>query len=306
MDLRQLEYFHEVSRTASFTRAAENLHIAQPSITKAIHKLEEELGILLFDRSQKKVALTVEGMAFRLRVDRILREFSEAATEMNDFRNLNKGTIKIAVPPMIGAYLFPNIFIKFKQAYPNLDLFVFEEGSLSARSMVEKEELDLGLIILPKDRCLLNTLPITRQQIMLCVSPAHPLSGGKTVSFADLRDEEFILLKQDSYHRQTVIDECRKHGFLPHIVFSSSQIQTIKALVANGAGISFLMDMVIKDDPGIRGIPLEEKLEICVGLAWKKDKYLSKASQTLIDFITDYAEGASPLARSKSRRKCRS
>lgn len=292
MELRQLEYFREVSKTGSFTRAAENLHVAQPSITNAIHKLEEEFGIFLFDRSQKKVALTAEGAAFLLRAERILRELKEATAEMNDFRNLHKGTIKLAVPPMIGAYLFPNIFTNFKREYPRLDLVVFEEGSRASRSMLEKEELDLGLVILPKNMNLLSTLPITRQQIVLCVSPTHRLAHETTACFDDLRGEPFILLKEDSYHRQMVIDECHKCGFSPHIVFSSSQIQTIKALVASGAGVSFLMDMVTKEDKNIRSIPLQTPLEICIGLAWKKDKYLSKASQTLIDFVTAYAENA--------------
>lgn len=292
MELRQLEYFREVSKTGSFTRAAENLHVAQPSITNAIQKLEEEFGILLFDRSQKKVVLTTEGTAFLLRVERIFRELKEATAEMNDFCNLHKGTIKLAVPPMIGAYLFPNIFTNFKREYPHLDLVVFEEGSRASRSMLEKEELDLGLVILPKNMNLLSTLPITRQQIVLCVSPTHRLAHEAAACFDDLRGEQFILLKEDSYHRQMVIDECHKCGFSPHIVFSSSQIQTIKALVASGAGVSFLMDMVTKDDKNIRSIPLQTPLEICIGLAWKKDKYLSKASQTLIDFVTSYAEDA--------------
>lgn len=193
MELRQLEYFYAISRTGSFTRAAANLHVAQPSITNDIHKLEEELGIVLFDRSQKKVSLTVEGTAFYARAERILRELKEAISEMDDFRNLQKGTIKIAVPPMIGAYLFPNIFINFKREYPHLDLVVFEEGSLAARSMLEKEELDLGLVILPKNMSLLSTLPITRQQIVLCVSHSHRLAQKNSASFCDLRDEQFIL-----------------------------------------------------------------------------------------------------------------
>jgi DNA-binding transcriptional LysR family regulator len=290
MEIRQLEYFQAVSRHGSFTRAAEYLHVAQPSITNAIQKLEEELGIILFDRSQKKVALTAEGNAFLVRAERILRELKETIAEMNDFRNLNKGTIKVAVPPMIGAYLFPNIFTTFKKQFPNLELVVFEEGSLSARSMLEKEELDLGLVILPKHSLLLNTLPITQEQIVLCVSPEHRLAVEKTVAFSQLRNEQFIMLKEDSYHRQLVIDECQKYGFTPRIVFSSSQIQTIKALVASNAGVSFLMEMVTKDDRNIRSIPLSTPLDIRIGLAWKKDKYLSKASQTLIEFLTAYAE----------------
>ena len=177
MEIRQLEYFYAISNTGSFTRAAENLHVAQPSITKAIHQLEAELGILLFDRSQKKNALTAEGRAFYIRAEKILREMNEAVAEMNDFRNLNKGTIKMAIPPMIGAYLFPNIFIGFRQKFPSLELLVFEEGSLAARAMLEQEELDLGLVILPEFSTVLQTRPMVQEEIMLCVNPEHPLAG---------------------------------------------------------------------------------------------------------------------------------
>lgn len=289
MELRQLEYFHKVSSLRNFTRAAEVLHIAQPSITNAIHKLEDELGLQLFDRSQKKVILTPEGQAFHLRAEKILYEVQQALSEMSDYKNLHKGTIKFAAPPMIGAYLFPNIFTHFKHSYPELDLAVFEAGSLAARTMLEKEELDLGIIILPEDNQTLNTIPITREQIMLCVSPNHHLNSTAHVDFQSLKAESFIMLKEEFLHRQLILQECTKHKFTPHIVFSSNQIETVKALVASNVGISFLMNMVVHKHPGIVSIPLSEPIFITIGLAWKKDKYLSKASQAFIDFLTIYA-----------------
>ncbi len=289
MEIRQLEYFYAISNTGSFTRAAENLHVAQPSITKAIHQLEAELGIILFDRSQKKNALTAEGQAFFIRAEKILREANEAVAEMNDFKNLQKGTIKIAIPPMIGAYLFPNIFTGFRKQYPSLELLVFEEGSLAARTMLEREELDLGLVILPETSHVLQMVPMIQEEIMLCVSSRHRFAGKTSVSFEELRNEQFVMLKEDSYHRQLVIEECNKFGFSPRIVFSSSQIQTIKGLVASGVGISFLFSMAARDNNRICLIPLEKSLRISIGLAWKKDKYLSKASQTLIEFIMEYS-----------------
>lgn len=289
MEIRQIEYFYAISNTGSFTRAAENLHVAQPSITKAIHQLEAELGVLLFDRSQKKNALTYEGQAFYARAERILREMKEAVIEMNDFRNLQKGTIKMAIPPMIGAYLFPNIFTGFRQKFPALELLVFEEGSLSARAMLEREELDLGLVILPETSTVLQTRPMVQEEIMFCVNPEHPLATRKTISFEELRQEPFVMLKEDSYHRRLILEECEKRGFSPRIVFSSNQIQTIKGLVANGVGVSFLFSMAARDNSRLVCIPLAKPLKISIGLAWKRDKYLSKASQTLAEFITEYS-----------------
>lgn len=292
MEIRQLEYFYAVSTAESFTKAAEALHVAQPSITNAIHKLEQELGVLLFDRSHKKVVLTVEGRALLAHTEKILREIGETITEMNDYRHLHRGTIKLAVPPMIGAYLFPNIFINFKKKYPHLELLVFEEGSLSARSMVEREELDLGLVILPQNSTTLNTLRVTQEQIVLCVSPQHRLAQKSAVAIKELENEAFIMLKKDSYHRQVIIDKCHSSGFAPHIIFSSSQIQTIKALVASGVGISFLMAMVCRNDKNVAAIPLLPAIDIPIGLVWKKDKYLSKAARTLVDFVNAYTKTA--------------
>jgi DNA-binding transcriptional LysR family regulator len=288
MELRQLEYFSKVSKLRSFTRAAEQLHVAQPSVTNAIRKLEEEFELQLFDRTQKKVVLTSEGEIFLQRVERILYEIRETFVEMNDYKILNKGTIKIGVPPMIGAYLFPDIFTQFKKAYPDLEVLVFEEGSMAARTMLEKAELDLGLIILPNSTNVFHTMPVITQQIVLCTSLDHLLCHEASVSFPQLKNEDFILLKEDSFHRHIIIQECKKHQFTPKIVFSSGQIQTIKALVASGVGISFLMQMVTKDNPRITTIPLTDPIELKIGLAWKKDRYVSKAAQAFIRFLHDY------------------
>lgn len=292
MELRQLEYFEAVSRLQNFTRAAEELHVAQPSITNAIQKLEEELGVFLFDRSQKKIAITAEGQAFQVRIKKILFDIRQAVHEMEDFRKLNRGSIKFAAPPMIGAYLFPNIFNLFKSTYPNLDLAVYEEGSLAARSMLEREELDLGLIILPESSTVLNTAPITREEIVLCVAAGHPLRSANQVAFSQLEQEPFILLKEEFFHRRLVLEECARHGFTPRVVFSSNQIETIKAMVASNAGISFLMNMVVRNQPQLVGIPLAEPLSITIGLAWKKGKYLSRAAQVFIDFIVEYTKSS--------------
>lgn len=288
--MRQLEYFEAVSRLQSFTRAAEELHVAQPSITSAIQKLEEEIGVQLFDRSQKKIVTTTEGAAFRSRIEKILQDIRSAVSEMDDFRKLNRGTIKCAVPPMIGAYLFPDIFTQFKLAYPNLDLMVHEEGSLAARTLLEKEELDLGLIILPDSSTVLNTLPVTREQIMLCVASDHRLSRAKSVSFSQLQTESFILLKEQFIHRRLVLKECARHGFTPNVIFSSNQIETIKGMVAGNIGISFLMNMVIRNHSGLVGVSLADPIFISIGLAWKKGKCLSQAAQAFIRFMTEYTK----------------
>jgi DNA-binding transcriptional LysR family regulator len=287
MELQQLEYFQTVSRLNNITRAAEHLHVAQPSITIAIQKLEDELGVLLFDRSQKQLSLTVEGRIFLQRVDSILRGLQDAVLEIHDYRQLTKGTIKIGIPPMIGSFLFPQIFANFQTQYPQLALSIIEEGSLLIRKHLETGELDLGIMIVSPISPLLETRFMMKGEILVCLPPNHPLSNLTTVPFDRLRDQSFILLKEDAYHRQAVLAECRKHQFTPHIILSSSQIQTICGLVEKGVGISFLLDVIARKNDKIISVPLADPLTIDIGVAWKKDKYLSKASQAFIKFITD-------------------
>ncbi|TCL39384.1 DNA-binding transcriptional LysR family regulator [Anaerospora hongkongensis] len=286
MDLRQMEYFQMVCRLNNLTRAAERLHVAQPAISVAMQKLEEELGVQLFSRSQKQFTLTTEGQVFLARVEDILSRTQDAILEMHEYRELRKGTIKLGVPPMIGSYLFPHIFAGFKQVYPSLDLSVIEEGSLAIRGMLERDELDLGIVITCHMSPLLQSELITSGEILVCLSPFHPLAGVEKVDFAQLRQEPFILLKEDTYHRQVILQQCKRHNFEPNIILASSQIDTIRGLVARGVGISFLFDVVARKDPQIQCVPLVEPLCIEIGLAWKKDRYLSKASQAFLDYMS--------------------
>ena len=148
MELRQLEYFQMASRLKNITRAAERLGVSQPNITVAIKKLETELGIKLFDRSQKQLSLTPEGTIFLNRIEQALRCIQDAVLEVNDYKQLQKGTIKIGIPPMIGAYLFPRIFSSFQHLYPHLDIYLYEKGSMAIRQQLERDELDFGIVIL--------------------------------------------------------------------------------------------------------------------------------------------------------------
>jgi len=286
MELRQLEYFQMVSRLSSVTRAADRLHVAQPSVTVAIRKLEEELGVKLFDRSQKQLILTSEGQVYLQRVNDILSRVQDSVLEMNDYRTLQKGSIKIGLTPTIGAALFPYIFTKFQQAYPHLDVSIVEEGSLAVRSLLEQGELDIGVLIFSNMSPRLETVPITAGQIFVCLPSDHPF--GKryaSIPFSELKDQPFILFKEDTYSRQLILEECAKHEFVPRIVFSSSQIETIMGLVEQGAGISFLLDAIVRKRSTIISRPLADPLFVRAGLAWNKERYLSNAAKTFIDFI---------------------
>ena len=180
MDIRQLEYFQMVGKLGNITRAAERLHVSQSTITIAIQRLEDQMDVQLFDRSQKQLALTTEGQVFWQKVTDILRQLQDAVAEAQNYRDLQKGTLKIGVPPLIASFLFPGILSAFTAQYPNLQISIIEDGSKKLRQFLEQGQLDLAIVNLHQAPPLLETLPLSREQFVVCLPTgcARSLAAG--------------------------------------------------------------------------------------------------------------------------------
>lgn len=286
MDIRQLEYFHAAATFRSMTKAAQHLYVSQPTISVSIQKLEQEVGIMLFDRSQKQFTLTTEGEIFLKNISDILSRLQDTIGEMNDYKELKKGYVKIGIPPMIGSFLFPKVLSGFKQKYPHLQLNIFEDSSFGLRQSLEKGELDVGIVNLMNPSDMLLTMPLVKQNFLVCLPHHHALAKQKHIEFHQLRNEQFILFKEGAYNRKLLEQECQKSGFVPHVLLSTDQIQTMQSLVADGMGISFIIEAIASKNHEYVSIPLKEPLYIEFGVAWNEKKYLSTAARTFIDFVS--------------------
>jgi len=187
---------------------------------------------------------------------------------------------------MIGSFLFPEILAGFKKYYPNLELSIVEEGSFDIRQLLEKGDLDIGIVNLYQPSPLLETLPISKEQIVACLPLNHALAGQSMISITEIKNEPFIMFKEGAYNRLILLNECKKHGFVPNILLSSDQIETMKGLVEKGVGICFLIEAIARKGQNYLVMSLADPLYLDFGLAWKKDKYLSMAAQAFINFIT--------------------
>jgi DNA-binding transcriptional LysR family regulator len=294
MDIRELEYFVTVSELTNFTAAAAKLHISQPAISKSIHKLEEELGCQLLDRTQKKILLTEEGAVFLDLAKEILTKMIAAQNTMIEYRNLTRGTFRIAVPPLLGAYVFPQLFADFQKNYPALTMSVIEDGSSTAVDLVREEEVHVGLIILPSQLTDLHSHLITSQEIVVCLPTDHPLSTQPFLTFEQLKDEPIILYNEGFVLRKIILEEYAKCNVVPKVALSTNQFQTIKALVAKGVGISFLPKNSIKVVNHVTKIPLHPHLFLEMGLIWKPNKVLPLACKAFIDFVNQFEPNDSP------------
>ena len=288
MELRQLKYFQTVSRLGSVTRAAEQCHVAQPAISIAIQNLEQELGVQLFERRHKKISLTSTGLVFLRRVDDILDRLSDAALEMGDYRDQQRGIIRIGITPMLGAVLFPYILSKFREEHPMLELIVIEDGALSIGALIEKGELDVGIVVVSNRSSQLEMLPIIKSEVYVCLALDNPLAQRERIAFQKLREEQFILFTSDTLSRKIILEECSEHRITPNIVFSSNQITTILSLVERGVGISFLLEPLLRDNPKIASRPLAKPIYLEAGLVWNRERYLSNSAKAFIDAIRRY------------------
>lgn len=287
MDIRHLQYFMEVARHRSFTKAAEALYITQPTISKTIKNIEEELDIVLFDRRGKKIELTDAGEIMLEQARHIVKSFQSLSSELKDLQNLKKGHIRIGLPPMVGSSFFPEVIGQFHEQYPEVTIQIFEDGAKKVELDVESGLLDIGVTVLPTDDELFHSFSFVQEKLMLIVHPSHDLAGRESVSLVELEAEPFVLFREDFALHDRIITECIRVGFQPHVVYESSQWDLISGMVAANLGIALLPETICRevDKSRIQILPLKDPaIPWQLGMIWCKDRYMSFATQEWIHF----------------------
>ncbi|GAX88942.1 LysR family transcriptional regulator [Effusibacillus lacus] len=302
MELRQLQYVLKVAEERSFSRAAEKLHIAQPSLSQQILKLEQQLGVKLFDRTSTPLDLTFAGERFVATAGRILDLTDQLRREMEDVANLKKGRLVIGSLPITGAHVLPLVLPVFQKKFPGIEAVLVEDTTEELETLTVKGKTDITLLTLPLGEPSLVYEPILKEEILLAVPPGHPLakktarkSGMKgkpvRVNLASLRREPFILLKQGQGFRQIVLDLCREAGFEPQIAFESSNIETVQSLVAAGMGITLVPEMVARSGwTSIRPIYMQLAEPVptrTLVVAYREGRYLSKAALSFVEMLKE-------------------
>lgn len=292
VDIRQIEYFAEVAKHLSFTKAASTLHVSQPSISKAIQSLEAELGVPLFYRSSKQLELTDAGQAVLINAHHVLEAFKNLRSELTDLMELKKGQIRIGIPPIVGSEFFSKLVSQYKELFPYVEILLTEVGTKKIRQGVEAGDLDIGLIC---NLCVSNdhleTISILKDPLMLIVHRDHPLATRPFIQLSELEKETFIIYRKDFTLYDRIIEECSKNGFFPTIACETSQKDLIIEMVAAKLGIALLPKKIcekIQYDT-IVAIPFdEERIFLELGMTWKKNKYLSYAVREFIKLIHDF------------------
>ena len=287
VDVRQLRFFVEIARLNNFTKAAEQLHVAQPAVSMAIRKLEDELDLVLFNRQDRKVALTAEGEIFLEHARRILDDLKAAEQEMAELRGLGKGEVRIGIPPMMSAYFFPDIICEFKKRYPSLSLSVTGEGAWRIRKMIGQGEIDMGVIAgraVPAD---LEARHFLREEVVICVPPGHRFAARDAVTLREFAREPLVFFKEGYYLRELIGEVLKGTGESPAIVFETNMFTLVKSLVRAGMGISTFLRMVVASDDDLVAVSFDPPLHLDLVIAWKRHAYLSQANRAFVDFLLE-------------------
>jgi len=195
------------------TRAAEVLHVAQPALSVAIKKLEDELGVTLFVRQRnKRLTLTPEGQILLKRADRLFQEVDSARRELDDAAQLRTGEVKIGMPPMYGLQLFPPLMVEFHATYPGLIVTAIEGSAGEISGLLDSGEIDLALLETRRVRPGWAHAQIGEEEIVLCVRRDHALSGHTRVSGKDLDGLPVAALDETFLQRNVLEERCARAG----------------------------------------------------------------------------------------------
>lgn len=288
MNTRLLTYFIKLVETENFTRAAEQLHIAQPALSVAIKKLEQQLDLPLFHRNERKVTLTHEGEVLLEHARHILQQIKDANIAMAELKGFEKGEVKLGVPSMLGSYFFPEILMAFKRKYPNLKLTIIEAGTQSIRQMLLDDELDLGVIHNEDVPQRLETEHLVTSQMVAVVSEQHPLASQTSIKFEDFFKEDLVMFKAGYFHREFIDEICEKYHFTPKISFETNLLPMMLNIVRHDFSISALLELVTQYEKGVIAIPFEQPVHLNIAMAWRKNGYLSLADRAFLEFVNEY------------------
>ena len=288
MEMHQLRYVVAVARTGNFSRAAEQCHVSQPSLSQQILKLEDELEERLFDRMQREARLTPYGKAFLRRAVRILEEVDAVKREAGEAKNLLRGTLTLGVLPTIAPFLLPGAMVAFMEKFPGVEIVVQEDTTARLLKLARTHEIDFALTSLPIADERLEVRTLFTEELLLALPPGHPLTRKRFVNAADLEGEQLIVMKEGHCLGDQVLGFCERRGLHPRISFRGAQLETIQALVCAGMGLSLVPAMAAQmereDRPQYRSLqpPKPERKVVAV---WPKQRPPGRAAAEFLKLI---------------------
>jgi LysR family transcriptional regulator, hydrogen peroxide-inducible genes activator len=287
MELHQLRYFCAVAETGSFSRAAEQSHVAQPSLSQQILKLENELGARLFDRLGRSVRLTELGKTFLPRARAVLRELEAAKGDVVEGRESIGGSVAVGVIPTVAPYFLPTPLTSFSRKFPQVRLTVVEEITPILLERLRNGTIDIAILALPVRGHEFETEALLTEPLFAALPKKHKLNSRASLSLKDLRAEPFLFLRDGHCFRDTALATCDRARLHPQIVFESGQFSSLLGMVGAGMGVSIVPEMAIEKKSECRYVRIADSQAIrTIGTAVLRGRSLTRAQTALLQHLS--------------------
>lgn len=286
MELRHLRYFEAVARHNHVSRAAQELHLAQPSLSKQLRVLEQELGVALFDRVGRGIVLTDAGRLLLPYARSILSEVAAARDALQQHHDLRRGRVAIGAPPTVGTRLLPAALAAFNGAYPGVDLELHEAGAGRLLEYLAEGTVHLAVVSVPVAG--VNCAELFTEELVVAVSTQHPLTQHAAVLAGELADEAFILFPPGYELRERTFQLCRTAGFEPRVVLDGAEMDTVLRCAAVGLGVAIVPRLALDGAEGLVGLSIRDvQLTRTLGLVWHQERHLPPAGEALRVFLLE-------------------
>jgi LysR family hydrogen peroxide-inducible transcriptional activator len=278
MELHQLRYFCAVAEAGSFSRAAEQSHVSQPSLSQQIMKLEGELGARLFDRLGRSVRLTELGKTFLPRARAVLRELEAARGDVVEQKDSVGGSVTVGVIPTVAPYFLPPQLTSFTRNFPQARITVVEEITPVLLERLRAVSIDLAILALPIRGHEFDTFPLLTERLFAALPPKHKLAARRSLSLKDLRSEPFLLLRDGHCFRDTAVAACDRARLHPQIIFESGQFSSLLSMVGAGMGVSIVPEMAVEKNARCRYVRIaDEEAQRTIGAVVLRGRSLTRA-----------------------------
>ncbi len=246
MTIQQLQYIVALDTHRHFVRAASSCHVTQPTLTLQVKKLEEQMGVQIFDRTTQPLTVTEMGEKVIQKARRVLREVNQLREMVNKDKNQMAGTFRLGVIPSLSPYLLPLFLRHFSQLHPHTRLEINELQSEAIIEGLDSDTLDIGLLVTPLHESSIREIKLFYEPFLLFAHPLHPLLGRELVSPQDLTEDDLWVMSQGHCFRDQILNLCQMAAQNPsgkNIRFEGGSIETLKNMIRNISGYTLIPEM---------------------------------------------------------------
>jgi DNA-binding transcriptional LysR family regulator len=288
MELRQLRYFASVARQGSFTRAADELHVAQSAVSQQVRRLEAELGVELFARTTRRVEMTEAGEITLARASRVLAEVEALGSELDELSGLVRGHLTVGGMLPAGGIDLPELLLRFNKLHPNVELGLREGTAPVVAQQVQRDEIDVAIAMFEPDDVPagLAYRRLGEEALVVGMAPDDKLSSRRRVRLSDLEGRSFVAFRENAAVRATVDEALRSASVAVRIAFETNDLAMMRAVVARGLGIAIVPETVAATTgPDLAWRPLTPGLRRTVALLWREARRQPPAAAAFIAFV---------------------